>query len=265
MARDRNDEELPRGRQWKEKPDSLGTYEEPVTRPDPHPGSSESTVTTHPAFGQIGAARVTGQAFLYGSDFEHRGYMSIRIHESELHRDLSRDWHFERGRVVEVHLSEAQWATFISTPNMGSGVPCTIGYTRAGHMEGHRPYLPAPPSRREQYEAEAAARGEAMLAALETLDARIAELKVSEKQKNELRGHVLAARRELTSGLPFVAKSFAKYTQAVVERAKVEVAAYAMRTLTRMGLERLLGHSEPPLAWIDGRKAEGGDDDDAQS
>src|SRR3546814_2680674 len=56
------------------------------------PGDEERTTTTHPAFAQISASRVTGLANLYGSDFAHQSYVRIRVNPSEMHRSLANDW-----------------------------------------------------------------------------------------------------------------------------------------------------------------------------
>ena len=40
------------------------------------------TILRHPAFGSIHVCRTSGGTELYGSDFTHRHYVSIEIHES---------------------------------------------------------------------------------------------------------------------------------------------------------------------------------------
>ncbi|KKL96942.1 hypothetical protein LCGC14_1839510, partial [marine sediment metagenome] len=91
-----------------------------VTKDDP----INDTVERHPAYAQIGAMRVSGShgAYLYGSDFRHQHYIMIQIHDSVLHRSLSGDRAHSGKRLIEVALSEAQWATFVSSLNQGSGV-----------------------------------------------------------------------------------------------------------------------------------------------
>src|SRR3954470_19367469 len=92
--------------------------------------SGTEEIEKHPAYGQIAASRVTsgGGATLYGSDFKHSNFITIRVHASEQHRSLSHDWHYARDMLCEVALSEAQWATFVSSLNAGMGVPCTLSY-----------------------------------------------------------------------------------------------------------------------------------------
>jgi hypothetical protein len=100
----------------------------------------------HPAYGMIGASRVSGGAYLYGSDFRHQHWMTIRIHHGRLLRsDLSYDHYMAEGQIIEVELSEAQWATFVSAANVGDGVPCTINWVVG---EGFLPELTPPTDRR---------------------------------------------------------------------------------------------------------------------
>ena len=42
-------------------------------------------------------------------------------------RDLSHDWHHEREQYIEVAMSEAQWATLVSSLN-STAIPCTLTY-----------------------------------------------------------------------------------------------------------------------------------------
>lgn len=192
-------------------------------------------IITHPAYGQIGASRVSGHSVLYGSDFRHNGCMRIRIHKSELNRGLSNDWYHEREEIVEVELSEAQWATFVSTPNMGSGTPCTI--TSIGQRMV--PGIPDPINRRQQFQREADKQLTTALAELDALRAEIEALKVSDKQKQALRSRVQVARQELASNLGFVADQFGEHMEKVVEHAKIEVEAYLTGAVVRSGLQAL--------------------------
>lgn len=213
--------------------------EEPVTTPGVGGGRGDS-VTTHPAFGQISATRVSGDAFLYGSDFRHRAYMTVRISRSELHRNLSRDWPFEREHIVEIALSEAQWATFVSSPNMGQGVPCTIEHACT---EGFQimPSLPAPESRADQFGDELR---RTMAKAVARLDTLIGQPNLTGKVKDEIR----LVKQDLLSDLPFVSGQFGKHMEGEVERAKTEIHGYMTGALIRAGITAL---GEPPPLQIE--------------
>jgi hypothetical protein len=99
-------------------------------------GGDKETIRKHPAFGMIGAARVQSMGtWLFGSPIKHRGFIILRIQEAEEHHRLNSDWHYANKLTTEVWLSEAQWASFVSTLNIGSGVPCTISYRQTGPAE----------------------------------------------------------------------------------------------------------------------------------
>lgn len=89
----------------------------------------EDTRESHPAYGMILAARVQGGARLAGSDFKHQSYIAIEVRHAHLSRSLSNDrWHGDK-HIIRLSLSEAQWATFVSSMNVGFGVPCTLKWT----------------------------------------------------------------------------------------------------------------------------------------
>lgn len=209
---------------------------------------------THPAFGQIQANRVQGSTTLYDSDFIHHNYITIRVTESQLNRDLSRDWHYSGKTLIEVKLSEAQWATFVSSMNMGGGVPCTLA--RIGGEA-----IPGLPHREEKsvVDEEFARRTGAMADKVQRTIEAIAAAGLSKKKTEELTASLVRLRRDLDESLPFMAKSFDEHMEKTVERGKVEVHGYINGVLTRAGMERL-GASESPLVLRSGEETGGAPD-----
>jgi|SRR5579864_659620 len=202
----------------------------PVTRPD------EGTRYTHPAYAQIGASRVSygGRGTpLYGSDLLHNNIVLVRIGTSELTRTLSRDWHFSSQPFVEVALSEAAWATFVSSLNIGTGVPATL-ISRDGQS------VPGIPPRNVAHEFKNEAR-RAMTAAIQELDAALVALGAAPTaaERRHAVERVTKARQHLASNLPFVADQFDRHVEATVEAAKVEAAAYLTAAVQRAGLAAL--------------------------
>lgn len=85
----------------------------------------------HPAFALIGASRVSvgsvgGGAVLFDSDILHSHTVRVRLMVASRKRDLSHDWIHGEEQIIEVEMSEAQWASFVSSMNAGDGVPCTV-------------------------------------------------------------------------------------------------------------------------------------------
>lgn len=80
----------------------------------------------HPAYGTIRCGRVSGHTRLFGSELVHQHYVSVQICRATKTRSLHDDRIFGHRPFVEINMSEHQWASFVSSMNMGSGVPCTI-------------------------------------------------------------------------------------------------------------------------------------------
>jgi hypothetical protein len=203
----------------------------------------DKTSATHPAFGQIGASRVQGQTTLYGSDFVHHNYVTISIRRSELNRDLSHDWHFGKEELVQVALSEAQWATFVSSMNVGRGVPCTIEYVG-------REAMPSIPLRKQEdvvkkeFNNRVKELGALVAETIDLLDSEIGK-SLSGVKRDKMLAHLVTLQRELAANMPFVADSFSKHMETTTERAKIEVNAYVTNMVNRAGLEALQGSQGP--------------------
>jgi hypothetical protein len=215
--------------------------QEPTYTPDGH----DSTRVDHPCFGMIGAARVNGGTFLYGSDFQHNAFVRVTVRESCLRRSLSTDWPHGNKELIEIDLSEAQWAEFVSAMNIGFGTQCTIRHVQ----HEFRPGLPKPERRADQFAREAADDMRESLEALADLSNAIDALKLSEKQKEVLRGHVHTSRSRLTSGLPFVAKLFAEHMESTVSKAKMEINAYGSNMLIKTGMQALADKQPPAITF----------------
>ena len=91
--------------------------------------------STHPAFGMISYHHVQGgDVTVTGSDLKHNNTVCLRVHTAYKHRSGSNDRFHSKSVVVEVEMSQQQWASFIASPNC-SGVPCTLRQKRSGPLE----------------------------------------------------------------------------------------------------------------------------------
>lgn len=197
--------------------------EDPITLP--YGKNGDETVTTHPAFVQVQVGRVSGHAVLYGSDFPHHHFISLSVHRSKLHRVHSNDrYHAELTDMVEVAMTESQWATLVSSLNNGSGVPATL--TR---LDGQPvPGLPAVVNRVDQHMDEVTKRMQDGLAALEELRNKIVHMNTSARAREDALRSLNAACREFKSNLGFVADQMRERMEEVVEEAKQEIHGYAV-------------------------------------
>ena len=146
-------------------------------------------------------------------------------------------------------MSEAQWATFLSTLNMGDGVPCTIERIQGAPV----PAITQPPARHEQFKHEA---GETIMectgALKDALD-MLANMGGEKSKAGMVAERVRCAQRALTDALPWVAQQFGEHMEAVTEKAKVEISAYAQGVISRAGIAALKDVTVP-IALTDDSK-----------
>lgn len=218
--------------------------QEPVEGEGSHKWDPGSKSYTHPAFGQLRASRQQGgNLALYGSDFRHDTTIAISISRSILNRDLSRDWHHAGEELIEVVLSEAQWATFVSSLNCGTGVPCTIRHVDRESM----PDIPLRNERdvvSEELDARVKRVTEHLNAAIADVEANLVGL--SKAKRDAIMARIIKAQREVSDSMPFAAKSFSEHVEKTVEKAKIEVEAYMHGHIVRAGLAAL--GAQPPIS-----------------
>lgn len=208
--------------------------QEPTVTKDTRGG----TRANHPAYALIHASRVQGNRTLVGTDFMHHSYITLSISRAELNRELSRDWMFPRTELLEVCLSEAQWAAFVSSLNVGNGVSCTLN-----HLDGQM--VPGIPHRTQTTEFKSEVT-ETIKDAIARLDVVI-NSSIPKKHADELR----LVRQELVLNLPFVEDSFTKHVENTLEHAKTEVNAYVQAVVMRAGLAALTSTEDAPIELID--------------
>jgi hypothetical protein len=191
----------------------------------------------HPAFGMIQATRVSHShgAVLFDSDITHHSTVRISVSTASRKRDLHRDWiHGGSKQLVEVEMSEAQWASFVSS--MGTaGVPCTI---RATQSEWRIPELPYDP-RLAHSMAEVKDAAERLFAGAKEALAEY-ERALSEKSPAKIRnaalGKLRAAVGNAESNISFAAESLSEHAENVVQRARADIEAMVAQKAAALDL-----------------------------
>ncbi len=182
-----------------------------------------------PYMGLISRSEPSGRMALFGSEVEHSSAVTITISKGSLARDLSRDWYFGEQEYIEVTMSHAQWATFVST-GRGQEIPCTIQ-----HLQGQRVEQPEVRKVVPEFENEV---GETLRDAI----ARLEELKSTKLNKTQ-QGMIDLVLQEIESNIPFVMKSAKEHVETFAETAKVEVECFMEGRIKAAGLEALMGQA----------------------
>lgn len=201
------------------------------------------TRTEHPAFAMIGAHHVHGPRVLFGSDFEHHGYIDIVIKRATSERRHSTDNFHGKEELISVSLSRAQWATFLSSMNLGDGVPCTLSHIKREQV----PQIALPIPDKEKFRADHQAVLDEAIRHIDGLLAQIGAGKIPAGLRAELTNTATQARRCIQDRLPFVRERFEEHLEESLENAKTEVHGYIHMALQRAGLNTLSSTSSPAL------------------
>lgn len=177
-----------------------------TTETTPIESADEYGYESHPAWALIGAHRVTGGAALFDSDVKHQHYVTVTLSRAKRKRDLHRDWFHPGEEIVEVAMSEAQWAAFVSSMNSGTGVPATLTWDRT-REDPRVPAVPFEPRLAESLAEVRSASADAMADVQAAFDAY-----KEHKTVGNLR--TLEAKIEnLPSNLEFAAKSLSGHAE----------------------------------------------------
>lgn len=202
--------------------------------------SDESTITTHPSYALISASRVHsgGAAPMFGSRIRHRNYIILSIEEAEDHRSLNRNWRHGRKQIIQLRMSETQFASFITSLNVGGGTPCTIE-----RRDGRQVEPPPFHDERSIVKDEFKKKTKEVAATLDEAEARLQELlkpgsKINKAELQLLLKDIEKAKREVRSNLPFVEEQFEEAMEETVGEAKATIEAFMMDTASRMGLSQ---------------------------
>lgn len=226
-----------------------------ANRKTTEPTTDEHGYETHPAFGMISASRITHSrgAVLFDSDITHRQTIRVTIERASRKRDLNSDWIHGEGRdLIEVEMSEAQWASFVSSMNT-SGVPCTLRRTESEVWVDEFPYAPRLQHSMDEVRGVAqrffAEAREALAEYEEAVTTKAGARVVREKLRK-----LHSALENSQSNVTFAAKSLNEHTENVVTKARADIEAMVTRQATALGLEA--GAVELPELTAGGEVAE---------
>lgn len=194
------------------------------------PKLNEKGYETHPAWGLIGASRVSSGgrgATLFDSDIQHQHFVMVRLSRAERRRNLMHDYKHGSEQIVEIAMSEAQWASFVSTMNVGQGVPCTIESIGRKQVPG------------VEYEPRLAVSME------EVQDAATQALKQIQEALDDYLDHKTVKKlrtlemliRNAPANMRFAADSLSEHAENVVQRARADIEAMVVSKAEQLGID----------------------------
>ena len=194
---------------------------------------------SHESFGQIRFNRVSGNANFYGSELTQNHYISLEIYNSEIERDLSQDWYYNKKQVLRLRMSSGQFSELITNMNSGSGIPCTLEYIQGKAVAE----LPTQESRKEFVHRKFEDRMKEFSTSIREQQNRAKELvkkkTLSKQDIQDLTHHLEWLTTEVEKNIPFFAKCFQETMDEVVLEAKTEVENAIQHKINVLGLDVL--------------------------
>ena len=193
----------------------------------------------HPAFGCVTISRVSGGGPLFMSNVRHQHQIHLTVKRASMRRNHNQDNHYAEGEIVEVAMSNVQFAELMAGMNTGSGVPCTL--TRVIGT-GHIPGIKMENTNR-RFSKEAKARFTELATQINTMVKSTQEALEAAKVPKSRQGAILSPmeklEQDLRSNIPFMQSQFAETMEGIVAEAKSVVESYA--------LERGIAPGEAPI------------------
>lgn len=220
---------------------------------------------THPSFGLISVSEINGRSAMFGSELIHDRVVRIRVTHAAQDRNLSNDWNFERGRILELDMTHAQFAQFIGC-HSGRTVPVTLRSIRDGQLEQVPEIdMASQPPKIEQFRKEMQATvnrvAERSSSAFSKLDEALDEAKIPQKLRAQLKALTTQAQGSLSalpSALSFILEQAHEASEAVVNDAKVGLESYALRRMAEVSTASLDGrgtlNDELPILTTSGQQ-----------
>lgn len=200
-----------------------------------------ATESTHPAYGIIQAQRVhsSHRDQLFGSDVRTSNSIAVRVSRATLcEGDAGNEWAMASENLIEVRMTEAQFASFICSANCGPGTPCTI--VRADGV-----LVEAPPERRRRERlrqllaASAADVGGELAAATAKLQEVQKAGKIGKRDLAEIESLLATAKRIIEGRMPYYLDQFEQVLDAAATEVMADVRGRIEATIAEAGMDHL--------------------------
>lgn len=203
---------------------------------------TEQETYKHESFGQLTFSRIQCNPAenFYGSELPQSHYIQMTLTESEVSRDLSKEWYFPHGkRLAQVRMTSGQFAELITSMNYGSGIPCTVEFIGGEKLER----LPTQESRKEFVHRKFEDRMSGFAETIRERQSRAKELvkkkTLSKQDIHDLTHHIEWLTGEVERNIPYFAKCFQETMDEVVFEAKTEVENAIQHKISVLGITEL--------------------------
>lgn len=186
----------------------------------------------HPAYGLVSFSRLNGSdRCLFGSSIKHNNPIQLKVCHAKKERSLEKDWYYDLNTIVELELSQSQFAELITSMNVGVGVPCTLRFTE---LDGKIPDIEFE-NKKIQHKQELQNHIDGISDQLNDLYDNLKELfskqRLNKSEKEDVLRSIFKIKGDLTYNADYMMKSFAEQMDKTVSEAKGEIESFMQRRL----------------------------------
>ena len=195
----------------------------------------------HPSQIQVSFSRCQSShpVSFYGSDIGCNSYIILEIKTSVKTRRLSNDYYFPDKIILRARLSPNQFAELLTTMNTMGGVPATLEYFYLNGLQEGRIPEPIHKDKVEIFKKEIELDAQQVFVSINDLTKEINDLKISNKQKDNLVKKISGLKSLFTSTLPFVIEQAKEQVDKIVTAGKSAIDSFYTGVINRLGIEAL--------------------------
>lgn len=197
--------------------------------------------SVHPSYCTVRFSRTNSshQKPFFGSSIKPNSYITLTISSAEIDRKLNNDWIHSGRELIQVGMTEAQFAELITTINMGSGTPATLFHDGKKKIE-EPPYI----SKVEQHSMEFSNKMHEMSENLKNNFNKIqtiinSDKPINKQAKAELINMYNSMITQINSNIPFYEQQFLEQMQNTVHEAKMEINQHIQQEAQRLGINTI--------------------------
>lgn len=203
----------------------------------------EVKTENHPAYGLVSISRASGHTALFDSPIHHHHFIRLTISTATLHRNLHRNWFHPIDELIEINMSEAQFAQAITSMNT-VGTPCTLFRYIDPYTKGWtRPKLELANPEHDTYEHEIKAALKDIVSlvkdTINQLDTALKKTPVRKTDMHVVKDSLTKILQDLADNLPFIQCSFVETMEKVTQKVKTEIFATAEAVIRERGLNSI--------------------------
>lgn len=190
----------------------------------------------HPSYGLLQISRCTSSkpVHIFGSSIKHTNTIRMQLSKAYVNRDLSNDFYMTDDHIVEIEMSESQFAEMICSMNMGSGTPVTIKWLRGEGMIPECPYSDKRELFENEFKESIKKQNELTNQLMQQIESILDKPKVG---KNDLKEALSLLHRLyscMNDGKDFIYRQFNEQMDKTVLEAKGEVEAFVQNKMNRI-------------------------------